>query len=51
MIRRHGAELRALLILSDALLAAAVFAVLSWLRFGEASISYWSDVIRPARRR
>jgi len=48
MIRRYAAELRALLILSDALLAAAVFAVVSWLRFGSESISYWSDVIRPA---
>ena len=48
MIRRYAAELRALLILSDALLAAAVFAVVSWLRFGAESISYWSDVIRPA---
>jgi exopolysaccharide biosynthesis polyprenyl glycosylphosphotransferase len=48
MIRRHVAELRALLILSDALLAGAVFAVVLWLPFGAESKSYWSGVIRPA---
>lgn len=47
MIRRYTAELRALLILSDALLAGAVFAVVSWLPFGAESKSYWSGVIRP----
>ena len=48
MIRRHAGQLRALLILSDALLAVAVFAVVSWLGFAGESRSYWSDVIRPA---
>ena len=47
MIRRHVAELRALLILSDALLAGAVLAFVSWLPVGDDSKSYWSGVIRP----
>ncbi len=48
MIRRYAAELRALFILSDALLAVAVFAFASWLRFGPEWRTYWSAVIRPA---
>jgi len=47
MIRRYAAESRALLILSDALLAMAVIAVISWLGFAGESRPYWSDVIRP----
>jgi exopolysaccharide biosynthesis polyprenyl glycosylphosphotransferase len=48
VIRRHAGELRALLTLSDALLAVALFAGVSWLGFAGESSSYWSDVIRPA---
>ena len=48
MNRRRDGELRALLILSDALLAAAVFAVVVRLGFAGESTSYWSGVIQPA---
>lgn len=48
MSRRRDGELRALLVLSDALLALAVFAVVSWLGFAGESRSYWASLIRPA---
>ena len=48
MSRRHDGELRALLILTDTLLAAAVFALVVRLGFAGEAASYWSGVIRPA---
>lgn len=48
MIRLRAAELRTLLILSDAVLAVAVFVVVARLGFAGESASYWSDLIRPA---
>ena len=45
MIRRHSSTLRALLMLTDGLLAAVVLVVLSRLRFGEDWAVWWREII------
>ena len=45
MIRRHSTSLRALLMVTDALLAAVVLVVLSYLRFGEVWDRWWREII------
>ncbi len=46
MIRRHGAELRALFLVSDILVAGSLFAIVSRLRFGEGWATYWQSTVR-----
>jgi exopolysaccharide biosynthesis polyprenyl glycosylphosphotransferase len=46
-MRQRAVELRALLILSDAILAMAVLTVVSGIGFAGESKTYWSDLIRP----
>ncbi len=48
MIRRHVSTLRALLMLTDGLLAAVVLVGLSWLRFGEDWTVWWREIIPNA---
>ena len=45
MIRRHSSTLRALLMLTDGLLAAVVLVVLSRVRFGEDWAVWWREII------
>jgi exopolysaccharide biosynthesis polyprenyl glycosylphosphotransferase len=45
LIRRHGTSLRALLMVTDALLAAVVLIALSWIRFGEIWDQWWRQII------
>ena len=46
MIRRYGAELRALFLVSDILVAASLFAIVSRLRFGVGWATYWESAVR-----
>ncbi len=48
MIRRHASTLRALLMLTDGVLAAVVLVGLSWLRFGEDWAVWWREIIPNA---
>jgi len=48
MIRRHASTLRALLMLTDGLLAAVVLVGLSWLRFGADWSVWWRQIIPNA---
>ncbi|MGD8486129.1 MAG: sugar transferase [Chloroflexota bacterium] len=45
MIRRHASTLRALLMLTDGLLAAVVLVGLSWVRFGQDWAVWWREII------
>jgi len=45
MIRRHASTLRALLMLTDGLLAAVVLVGLSWVRFGADWAVWWRQII------
>ena len=45
MIRRHASTLRALLMLTDGLLAAAILVGLSIVRFGEDWAVWWREII------
>jgi exopolysaccharide biosynthesis polyprenyl glycosylphosphotransferase len=47
MIRQRAIGLRAFLVLCDALLAGAVFAVVAWVPLGTEAKSYWSGLIQP----
>ncbi len=49
MIRRHSSTLRALLMLTDGLLAAAVLVGLSVVRFGEDWAVWWREIIPNAQ--